>query len=58
MDLNHLRFHSWCPPEAAFKVADSLGVYLHVELPLWSPYRWKDANTLTYLEAEANKIIR
>src|SRR5690606_10057516 len=22
--LNHLRFHSWCPPEAAFEVADSL----------------------------------
>ncbi len=32
--LNHLRFHSWCPPEAAFRVADSLGFYLHVELPL------------------------
>ena len=23
--LNHLRFHSWCPPKAAFEVADSLG---------------------------------
>ena len=20
--MNHLRFHSWCPPEAAFNVAD------------------------------------
>jgi hypothetical protein len=55
--LNHLRFHSWCPPEAAFWVADSLGFYLHVELPLWVPTVGKDANTLTYLEAEANKII-
>lgn len=34
--LNHLRFHSWCPPEAAFAVADRRGFYLHVELPLWS----------------------
>lgn len=34
--LNHLRFHSWCPPEAAFRVADRMGFYLQVELPLWS----------------------
>lgn len=33
---NHLRFHSWCPPEAAFKVADEMGFYLQVELPAWS----------------------
>lgn len=26
--LNHVRFHSWCPPEAAFDVADELGLYL------------------------------
>lgn len=34
--LNHLRFHSWCPPEGAFRVADRMGFYLQVELPLWS----------------------
>ena len=34
--LNHLRFHSWCPPEAAFEVADSLGVYLQVECAAWT----------------------
>jgi len=34
--LNHLRFHSWCPPEAAFAVADRLGVYLYVESPSWA----------------------
>ena len=33
--LNHVRFHSWCPPEAAFKVADRLGLYLQVEGPIW-----------------------
>lgn len=26
--INHVRFHSWCPPEAAFVAADSLGIYL------------------------------
>ena len=34
--LNHLRFHSWCPPEAAFAVADRLGIYLYVESPSWA----------------------
>jgi hypothetical protein len=28
--LNHVRFHSWCPPEAAFAVADSMGIYLQI----------------------------
>lgn len=34
--LNHVRFHSWCPPEAAFRVADSMGVYLQVECGGWA----------------------
>jgi hypothetical protein len=33
--LNHLRFHSWCPPEAAFIAADQAGFYLHVECSSW-----------------------
>lgn len=33
--MNHVRFHSWCPPEAAFCAADKLGLYLQVELPMW-----------------------
>lgn len=33
--MNHVRFHSWCPPEAAFDAADELGLYLQVELPMW-----------------------
>ena len=34
--LNHMRFHSWCPPEAAFEAADKLGFYLDVEGPSWA----------------------
>lgn len=30
--MNHYRFHSWCPPEAAFVAADQFGMYLQVEL--------------------------
>ena len=33
--LNHVRFHSWCPPEAAFEAADEVGIYLQAELPMW-----------------------
>lgn len=33
--MNHVRFHSWCPPEAAFEAADEVGIYLQAELPMW-----------------------
>ncbi len=33
--LNHMRFHSWCPPEAAFEAADELGFYFQVECSTW-----------------------
>ncbi len=36
--LNHVRFHSWCPPEAAFAAADKLGIYIQAEV-LWID-RW------------------
>lgn len=40
--LNHARFHSWCPPEAAFVAADEMGIYLQVEAPIWMD-RWMAA---------------
>lgn len=33
--INMYRFHSYCPPEAAFIAADQEGIYLQVELPFW-----------------------
>lgn len=33
--INHYRFHSWCPPEAAFTAADLEGIYLQPEIPLF-----------------------
>lgn len=33
--FNHVRFHTWCPPEAAFEVADRLGLYLMPETAAW-----------------------
>jgi hypothetical protein len=34
-NLNQVRFHSWCPPEAAFDAADELGLYIQAEGPIW-----------------------
>lgn len=56
--LNHLRFHSWCPPEAAFQVADEMGFYLQIELPAWVLTIGQDANAIQFLKSEANRIIQ
>ncbi|MCD6175081.1 MAG: glycoside hydrolase family 2 [Planctomycetes bacterium] len=32
---NHVRFHSWCPPEAAFAAADKVGIYIQAEAGVW-----------------------
>jgi hypothetical protein len=34
--LNHIRFHSWCPPKVAFEVADRMGFYYQVEASAWA----------------------
>lgn len=33
--INHYRFHTCCPPEAAFTAADYLGIYMEPQLPFW-----------------------
>lgn len=55
--LNHLRFHSWCPPKAAFEAADELGFYLQAELPHWSLEVGRDSVTNEYLKKEAQRIL-
>lgn len=56
--MNHIRFHSWCPPEAAFRVADKMGFYLQVELPLWALNVGEDPATVDFLYAEAAHIMK
>ncbi|MCQ2393653.1 MAG: hypothetical protein MJ249_05125 [Kiritimatiellae bacterium] len=34
--FNAIRFHSWCPPEAAFEAADEVGLFLMPEAGIWS----------------------
>jgi hypothetical protein len=55
--INHFRFHSWCPPEAAFDAADELGIYLQPELPI-SGSAPADDRTLAYVDVELNRILR
>ena len=54
--LNHIRFHSWCPPEAAFEVADSFGIYLQTELPVWSLKIGDDPQVDRFLLDEFNNM--
>ena len=56
--LNHLRFHSWCPPKTAFQAADEAGFYLQVELPHWSLKFGEDPKTVEFLTSEAHKILK
>ncbi len=36
--LNGIRFHSYCPPEAAFAAADEEGLHLLVECGMWNRF--------------------
>ncbi len=52
--LNHMRFHSYCPPEAAFHAADDMGVYLQVEASAWTTIGdGKPIDQWLYKEGEA-----
>lgn len=57
--VNCMRFHSHCPPEAAFTAADALGMMMQPELSHWNP---KDAfeseESYSYYQAELRGILR
>ena len=58
--LNHIRFHSYCPPEAAFVAADQLGIYLQPEGPSWPNHGVKLRRGQAidqYLLEESKRII-
>jgi beta-galactosidase len=55
--MNHLRFHSWCPPEVAFQAADEAGVLLHVELPVFSHHVDKTPGLQDFMHLEAKRIL-
>jgi len=55
--MNHLRYHSVCPPKAAFDVADELGIYLQAEL-IWGPEPTPQKYVLEYLYNDGFKILK
>ena len=58
--LNHVRFHSYCPPEAAFMAADLTGMYIQPEGPSWPNHGVKLGRGEfidDYLYAEGERIV-
>ena len=55
--LNGMRFHSWCPPEAAFTAADELGFYLAPECGMWNSFD-TERKMLEVLNEETAALIK
>lgn len=57
--VNCMRFHSWCPPEAAFSAADKMGMMMQPELSQWN---FRDAfgneNARVYYQKEMYAILK
>lgn len=61
--INHYRFHTCCPPEAAFEAADEIGIYLEPELPFWGTIAAEgepeyDKTRQEFLKQEGYDILR
>lgn len=56
--INCVRFHSHCPPDAAFTAADSLGILMQPELSHWNPKTaFEDEKSWNYYRLELEQII-
>jgi len=55
--INHYRFHSYTPPEAAFEAADLEGIYIQSELPNWANFNVKDTVQFNFQLGEGKAII-
>lgn len=60
--INHYRFHTCCPPEAAFTAADLLGIYMQPELPFWGTFNGPedegyDKEAQDFLETEGFRML-
>ena len=54
--INHIRYHSACPPRAAFAAADELGLYIQVENPARGNFA-RGKGKREYQLAEARAIL-
>ena len=60
--INHYRFHTCCPPEAAFIAADLLGIYMQPEIPFWGTFNGPEDESYNkeaqdFLEAEGFRML-
>jgi len=55
--LNFIRFHSWCPPEAAFAAADLEGIVIQVEGPVANVDAGQDLKRDAFVEAEFKRMV-
>ncbi len=61
--INHYRFHTCCPPDAAFTAADEMGIYMEPELPFWGTIaapgeEYYNESEQAYLIEEGYRILR
>ena len=61
--INHYRFHTCCPPDAAFAAADEMGIYMEPELPFWGSILMPDEEGFNeeeqaYLIEEGYRIMK
>lgn len=62
--VNQIRFHSWCPPQAAFDAADELGMLVGPEACIWvdgpknhpTGLGQKDEGLSTFVQGEMRRI--
>lgn len=54
--INHYRFHTCCPPDAAFVAADLLGIYMEPQLPFWGTITTPEDEN--HNEAEQQYLIK
>jgi len=55
--LNGIRFHSWCPPEAAFLAGDELGFYFQPECGMWNSFD-AEGTMLGILNDETARLLK
>ncbi len=56
--INCVRFHSHCPPEAAFTAADGMGMMMQPELSHWNPKNaFEPEDSFSYYQTELEQTI-
>ena len=56
--INCMRFHSHCPPEAAFTAADQMGMLMQPELSHWDPvHAFEAPESFAYYQTELKQVI-